>query len=95
VLAAAKLPAGDPGRTTVETIVSSGGGLTLDLLVTLINLEPAMGRVLQWHDSEVANVNKRWPTIEEPAKLPSATRQAFSENGHTDGDDSMAFTFIV
>ena len=87
VLAVAKLPANDPGRTTVEDIVSSSGGLTLDLLVTLINLEPAMGRILQWHDSEVANVNKPWPTIKEPTKRPSTATRTFPHNGHSPDND--------
>ena len=81
ILAVAELPANDSGRTSVANIVASFGDITLDLLVTLIRREPAMGRILQWYASEVADVNKPWPTIEEPPKRSASATRTFSPNG--------------
>jgi hypothetical protein len=82
VLTVAKLPINDPGRKSVEKIVASSGDLTLSLLVTLIRREPAMGRILQWYTSEFADVNKPWPTIEEPPKCPATAIGTLPSNGH-------------
>jgi hypothetical protein len=94
VLAIAKLAADDPGRAAVEKVVESSGGVTLDMLVTLINREPAMSRILQWYASELAEVNKAWPTIEQPPKGKSTATEAFHPNGDSpDGNptpDSVA-----
>jgi hypothetical protein len=65
VLAVAKRPKEDEARQAVQEILAtSGSGLTLELLASLIRHEPAMDRIQQWYDSEIADVKHPWPTID-------------------------------
>lgn len=49
----------------IERIVTRNGAdpITLELLVDELKREPAMGRILEWHHSELADVSKPWPRV--------------------------------
>jgi hypothetical protein len=83
ILAIAALAPDDPARKRVAEIVGAGNsGLTLDSLVTLINREPAMGRIQQWYDSEVANVTRPLPCI-----IGGTSPEALSNGNSANGSD--------
>jgi len=53
-------------KECIERIVTRNGAhpISLELLVDELKREPAMGRILEWHHSELADVSEPWPRVD-------------------------------